>query len=63
MEHQSQSIHPRVVNGRTKFGKVNTAIPRRMKPHPETLANMEEHLRQNPKDSMTAGRLAKLSKM
>ena len=56
---QNQSIHPRVVKGRTAFPKHNTARPRRTRLSDAKLARMQEHMTAHPNDSMTAARLAK----
>jgi hypothetical protein len=59
MSKNQQSCHPRVVNGRTKYPKVNTAKPRREGIAPEKIARMLKHFEQYPNDKMTADRPVK----
>jgi hypothetical protein len=59
MSNNQQNCHPRVVNGRTKYPKVNTAKPRREGIAPEKIARMLKHPEQYPNDKMTADRLVK----
>lgn len=60
IEDKNQSIHPRVVKGRTKYTKVNTCVP----PNPDKKARvavaLKAHLERHPRDSVQASRLAKL---
>lgn len=59
-EDKNQSIHPRVVNGRTKYAKVNTCGT----PNPDKKARVAKsiagHMKRHPRDSVQASRLAKL---
>lgn len=56
---QNKSIHPRVVNGKTKFNKVNTCTPKG-KPNPKKIARMEEHIKEHPNDGASRKHLAAL---
>lgn len=55
---RQQSIHPRVVNGRTQHPMKNTCKATRQGPTDRAKAGMTRHLSQHPKDSATAKRLA-----
>ena len=57
---ESRSIHPRVVNSRTMFGKVNTAKPRRTKLSDDKIARMQKHMKAHPNDAMTAAYMSKV---
>jgi ribosomal protein S15P/S13E len=59
VSNKQQSCHPRVVNGETKYSKVNTAKPSRKGIATEKLARMQKHFEQHPNDKRTAVRLAK----
>lgn len=57
---RNQSIHPRVVNGVTKYEKVNTCFS----PNPATkerkILGLMAHLERHPHDLVSVGHLAKL---
>ena len=55
-----QSIHPRVVNGRTVHPKVNTAKPKTKAPLHRAIAGLAKHLENNPRDAQSSGYLGKL---
>lgn len=59
---KQQSCHPRVVNGRTQFPKVNTAMPRRKGIRADKLANMQKHAEEHPNCGQTRARLSELAK-
>lgn len=58
----NQSIHPRVVNGKTKYDRVNTFKNKDKNNTKKTLNNMEEHLVVHPKDSATKDHYLKLQR-
>lgn len=59
--HTDQSIHPRVVNGRTVCPKVNTAARANPETKRKVIAAIEEHLSRHPNDNASKAHLAKLN--
>ena len=60
---ENQSIHPRVVNGITVHGKVNTMKQKNPDSIRRAIAGITGHLENHPHDSMASARLAILNKM
>jgi hypothetical protein len=59
--HTDQSIHPRVVNGRTAYPKVNTAARANPETKRKVIAAIEGHLSRHPNDNASKAHLAKLN--
>lgn len=59
-EDRNQSIHPRVVKGRTKYEKVNTCGTPNPDKKSRVAVALKAHLGRHPRDSVQASRLAKL---
>lgn len=57
---RTQSIHPRVVNGRTQYEKVNTAKTRDKTKLPKILQTMQKHMEEHPRDKATVDHYNKL---
>lgn len=56
----NQSIHPRVVAGRTVHRKVNTTKRRNPATVARVIAAISAHVERHPRDGMSQSRLAKL---
>lgn len=64
MSKQNQSIHPRVVDGRTEHDKVNTCGTRKDNNKIiNTLSNLKEHLRIHPKDTLSINNFKRVSNL
>lgn len=59
---ENNSIHPRVVNGRTKHAKVNTCGKVDPAKRERLVKALVEHTKRHPRDVQSVGRLAKLKK-
>ena len=56
----NDSIHPRVVNGRTKFKKVNTTKDWKPESKAKLIAALQGHTKRHPRDGVSMGRLGRL---